>query len=80
MEHDTETCGICNGSGNFMGNLADMAHYRCRDCGDEWGVDGAEGDPQGNQDDVQDWEDDCFDDHDCYDDDYYDFYGEYDEF
>jgi hypothetical protein len=60
MEHDTMICEVCDGEGLFLGNLGNLAHYRCRDCGIQFSVEGAEGDAEVDFDDVQAWEDDCY--------------------
>ncbi|MGC9514763.1 hypothetical protein [Methanocrinis sp.] len=33
-------CPICGGEGHLCGRLGESWHYRCRDCGMEWKMEG----------------------------------------
>ena len=37
MRSDTIHCSVCHGEMMPLGTLGNMAHYRCRQCGDERG-------------------------------------------
>ena len=36
---DNPECPFCGGPGVFLGNLGKIAHFRCRNCGINFGTD-----------------------------------------
>lgn len=41
-DHDGPTCPTCGGPVVYMGELGDVIHFRCRNCGSECSITGAE--------------------------------------
>lgn len=47
------TCSTCGGIGNYLGQLGNLIHFRCRQCGMQFSIDAPEPDDDQDDDDEE---------------------------